>query len=153
MSGGEWVGECPGSGEGTGVICMPSWLLKYDSLCVATEARRVSIEGLEPSVPVSPPSLPLDDFLIVLALLMALHVVTMNLVVAFLALRHIDTVSSAVFTLLKSTNLCTGALFNSVSKMVLRQSSIASLIAVTVRMKIRGTAFSAGFEAPKMEKI
>jgi hypothetical protein len=77
----------------------------------------------------------------------------MPLVLAFLILRQSDTVSSAVFTLLKSTSLCTGALFSSLSRTVLRQSSMASLIAVTTRMTMRGTALSAGLLAPKMEKI
>jgi hypothetical protein len=87
------------------------------------------------------------------AFLKARHVVMMNLVLAFLIRRQSDTVSSAVFTLLKSTNRCTGALFSSLSRTVLRQSSIASLIAVTTRMTMRGTALSAGLLAPKIEKI
>jgi len=77
----------------------------------------------------------------------------MALVQAFLNFRHRETVSPAVFTLLKSTNRWIGALFSSVSKTVLRQSSMASLMAVTHRITIRGAALSAGFEAPKIGKI
>jgi hypothetical protein len=77
----------------------------------------------------------------------------MNLVLAFLILRQSDTVSSAVFTLLKSVSLCTGALLSSLSRTVLRQSSIASLMAVTTRMTMRGTALRAGLLAPKIENI
>lgn len=98
-----------------------------------------------------PSCLPLPFLLV--DFLSALHVVIMNLVVAFLILRHSDTVSPAVLTLLKSTSLWTGALFSSLSSTVLRQSSIASLIDVTTRMTIRGTALSAGLEAPNMENI
>jgi len=88
-----------------------------------------------------------------LAFFIALQVDTMNFVVAFLSLRHAETVSSAVLTLLKLTSLWTGALLSSLSRTVLRQSSMASLMAVTTRMTMSGTALRAGLEAPKMEKI
>lgn len=74
-------------------------------------------------------------------------------VVAFLTLRHNEMVSSELFTLSQSTRRWTGELFSSLSKAVLRQSSIASLIAVTNKMKIRGTASSPGFVAPKIGGI
>ena len=77
----------------------------------------------------------------------------MDFVHAFLNLRHNETESSAVLTLLKSTSLCTGALLRLTSSTVLRQSSMASLRAVKEMMTIKGAALSAGFEAPKMLKI
>lgn len=72
---------------------------------------------------------------------------------AFLIFRQSDTVSPVVFTLLKLTKRWTGALFNSVSRTVLRQSSIASLMEVTKRMTIKGAALSAGLLPPKMGNI
>ena len=131
---------------------MPSCASTYDDLRVATEARRVSIEGREPSIPRSPSPLPLAPFL-PLTFFIRRYVVMINLVHAFLIFLHSETVSSAVLTLLKSTNRCTGALLRSLSRTVLLQSSTASLIAVTTIMTIRGTAFNAGFEAPKIWKI
>jgi hypothetical protein len=67
------------------------------------EALRVSWEGREPSMPPSSPPLPFAPFLL-LALFISRHVEIMLFVVAFLIFRHNDTVSSAVFTLLKSTS-------------------------------------------------
>jgi hypothetical protein len=103
-------------------------------------------------MPASSPPLPFAPFLL-LEFFISRHVVTMLLEVAFLIFRHSDTVSSAVFTLLKSTSRWMGALLSSLSRTVLRQSSTASLIAVTTRMTMSGTALRAGLLAPKMEKI
>jgi hypothetical protein len=50
-------------------------------------------------------------------------------------------------------SLYVGELFSSLSRTVLLQSSMASLIAVSVMMTIKGTEPSPAFEAPKMEKI
>jgi hypothetical protein len=153
VSGGDWLGDCPGSGDGTGVIWNPSSSLsKYDSRRVATDARRVSIEGRVPS-PAIPSSLPLAPFFLLVAFFVARQVEMMNLVHAFLIRRHNEMVSSAVLTLLKSTSLWTGALLSSLSRTVLRQSSMPSLTAVTTMMTISGTALSAGLEAPNMENI
>lgn len=71
---------------------------------------------------------------------------------SFLNRRHAETLSSELLTFFQSTKRCTGELLSSVSETVRRQSSIASLIAVTTRMKIKGTAFNAGLLAPKMGK-
>jgi len=71
----------------------------------------------------------------------------------FFNLRHSEMSSSEVLTLFQSTSLCTGELFSSLSRTVLRQSSIASFTAVTNRMTIRGAALRAGFEAPNIGKI
>jgi hypothetical protein len=114
--------------------------------------RRVSNEDRAASDPPLPPCLPLAPFL-VLMFFINLQVVTMVLVHAFLNLRHNETESSAVLTLLNSTSLCTGALLRLTSKMVLRQSSTASLIPVTTMMTIKGAALRAGLEAPNMLKI
>ena len=74
-------------------------------------------------------------------------------VVAFLTLRHIEMFSCELFTLFQSIKRWTGELFSSLSNAVLRQSSIASLTAVTNKMTMRGTASSPGFDAPKIGGI
>ena len=76
----------------------------------------------------------------------------MNRVVAFLNLRHIETLSSAVLTLLNPVNRCTGELLSSASSIVRLQSSMASLMAVRARITIRGVALRPGFAAPNIEK-
>jgi hypothetical protein len=70
----------------------------------------------------------------------------------FLNLLHIEMVSSAVLTLVNPHKRWTGELFSSASRTVLRQSSMASLMAVTVRMKMRGAALRLGLAAPNMLK-
>jgi sRNA-binding carbon storage regulator CsrA len=50
-------------------------------------------------------------------------------------------------------SLYVGELLRSLSRTVLLQSSMASLMAVRTIITIKGTASSAGFEAPKMVKI
>lgn len=74
-------------------------------------------------------------------------------VVDFLILRHREISSSDEFTLCQSTSRWTGELFKSLSRTVLRQSSMASFTAVTKRITISGTALRAGFVAPKMGNI
>lgn len=71
---------------------------------------------------------------------------------AFLNLLHNETSSALELTLFQSIRRCTGELFSSLSRMVRRKSSIASLIAVRTTITIRGTAFKPGFVAPKMLK-
>lgn len=110
-------------------------------------ALAVSIEGRDS--PTARPALLLEPFLD----FHNFHTHNTALVLAFLNFLHIDIESSAVLTLLKSTRRCTGALLSSLSNTVLLQSSMASLRAVTERMKIRGTAFKPGLDAPKIEKI
>lgn len=74
-------------------------------------------------------------------------------VVDFFIRRHREISSPDELTLCQSTSRWTGELFKSLSRKVLRQSSIASFTAVTKRITIRGTALRAGFEAPKMGNI
>lgn len=74
-------------------------------------------------------------------------------VVDFFILRHGEISSAAELTLCQSTSRWTGELFKSLSRKVLRRSSIASFTAVTKRITISGTALRAGFEAPKMGNI
>lgn len=71
---------------------------------------------------------------------------------AFLKRRHKETLSSVEFTLCQSTNRYTGELFSSVSSTVRRQSSMASFMAVTTMMTIRGTVLRAGLSTPNIEK-
>ena len=78
---------------------------------------------------------------------------TTVLVHDFLKLLHQEMSSEDELTLSHSKRRYTGELLSSVSRMVLRQSSTASFMEVTVRMKIRGTEPRPGFEAPNMEKI
>jgi hypothetical protein len=81
------------------------------------------------------------------------HIFKAILVVAFLVLRHNETLSSIELTLFQSTSRCIGKLFNSLSNTVRRQSSIASLIAVIVKIEIRGTELRPGLTAPKIGNI
>lgn len=75
---------------------------------------------------------------------------TMARVLAFLNRRHIEIESSDVLTLFQLVRRRTGALLSSLSTMVRRQSSMASLTAVMTTMTIRGTADKPGFTTPKM---
>src|SRR5271156_5267383 len=74
----------------------------------------------------------------------------MNREVAFLMRRHREICSSTTLTLCHSWRVFVCALLSSLSRTVRRQSSIASLNAVTVRITIIGTAPNPGFEAPKI---
>lgn len=74
-------------------------------------------------------------------------------VVDFFILRHREISSSDELTLCQSTSRWTGELFRSLSRTVLRQSSIASFTLVRIRITISGTALRAGFVAPKMGNI
>jgi hypothetical protein len=80
------------------------------------------------------------------------HTYLMPLDRDFLNLRQTETVSSAVLTLVNPHRRWTGELFNSASRTVLLQSSMASLMAVTVRMKRSGAALREGLAAPNMLK-
>jgi hypothetical protein len=70
----------------------------------------------------------------------------------FLNLRQREIFSSAVFTLLYPIRRWTGELFSSASRFVRLQSSMASFMAVTVRMKRSGAALRPGLDAPNMLK-
>lgn len=109
----------------------------------ATEGRR----SAGPSTLFSEPCF---DFLMFLSFR---YVVTTVLVDAFLTRRHKPISSVEILTLVQPTSRYTGELLSSASRTVRRQSSMASLIPVTVRIKIMGTAFRPGLEAPKIEKI
>ena len=73
--------------------------------------------------------------------------------VAFLMRRHREMCSSTTLTLCHSWSVFVRALLSSLSRSVRRQSSIASLNAVTQRITIIGTAPRPGFDAPKMGNI
>ena len=77
----------------------------------------------------------------------------MNREVAFFIRRQIEMCSSMMLTLCHSWSVFVLALLSSLSRTVRRQSSIASLNAVTVRITIIGTAPSPGFDAPKIGNI
>lgn len=74
-------------------------------------------------------------------------------VVAFLNLRQSEILSAALLTLFQSTRRWTGELLSSLSRTVLRQSSMASFIAVIVTMAINGTELRPAFTPPKIGKI
>lgn len=73
--------------------------------------------------------------------------------VAFFVRRQSEICSSTTLTLCHSCNVFVLVLLSSLSRIVRRQSSMASLNAVTTRITIRGTAPRPGFDAPKMGNI
>ena len=72
--------------------------------------------------------------------------------VAFFIRRQGEMYSSTTLTLCHSYNVFVSVLLSSLSRTVLRQSSIASLTAVTTKMTMSGTALRPGLVAPKIEK-
>ena len=113
---------------------------------------RVSIEGRGPSSARCAYPFPPSTF----CFFLDCHFRTKAMIprdVAFLILRQAEMESSDVLTLYQSINRCTGELFSSLSRMVRRQSSIASLTAVMNRMNMRGTELRPGFAAPKIGNI
>lgn len=81
-----------------------------------------------------------------------LKVDTEILVEAFLTRRHKETLSALELTLFQSISRCTGELLSSMSRVVRRKSSIASLMAVRTTMTINGTALRPGLVAPNILK-
>lgn len=81
------------------------------------------------------------------------YVDTTKRVDAFLIRLQSPTSSSDEFTLVQSTRRYTGALLSSLSKIVRRQSSMASLTAVMNKITIKGTDDNPGLLLPKMENI
>ena len=113
--------------------------------------RTVSPEGRGSSKALSAYVFPLRDCLR-LRFLRSLNICKIPRDVAFLILRHNEMLSAELLTLFQSTRRWTGELLSSLSSIVLRQSSIASLTAVTNRMTIKGTEPKPGLEAPNMLK-
>ena len=113
---------------------------------------RVSVDGLGSLSSGRARSFPFLDFR-PLSPLNVLYMVTTARVLAFLVLRQSDTLSSDELTLFHSISRYTGELLSSLSSVVLRQSSMASLMAVRVTMTISGTEPNPGSDPPKMEKI
>lgn len=83
----------------------------------------------------------------------AKYIILMPLVVAFFILRHNETSSELMLTFVHCTRRWTVELLSSLSRIVRRQSSMASLTDVMKTTTIRGTALSPGLTAPKMLKI
>lgn len=113
--------------------------------------RNVSPEGRGSSRALSAYVFPSRDLLRLL-LLKKVNSCMSPRVVAFLVLRHSEMLSAELLTLFHSTRRWTGELLSSLSSTVLRQSSMASLTAVTNRMTIKGTEPKPGLEAPNMLK-